>query len=223
MSSPLLNKYAPPAERSRGCVFAEGFENATNLAKNGGTVVGTVPIPPGKGAVYPGTNGNYIWYPCESLLNRSVVNFVVEFWPEYASNDGAFHFFFDTIAPTEYYAVKHSNNGIQIMMGNTALITVANATYAPYWRQYERNVLVISGTTGNTSVYLNGVFIGNSITAWTPANPPILYVGCVSAPVGTLTHNGRMTSVKIFTGNTSADLLSLREARSYWRGGYCYV
>jgi len=36
----LLNKNSTPAERARGCVFAENFESQALVEQNGGTVVG---------------------------------------------------------------------------------------------------------------------------------------------------------------------------------------
>jgi len=55
----LLNKYSEPAERARGCVFAERFVNAAEVVRNGGTITGTPVI--NQGATLDGT-GDKITY-----------------------------------------------------------------------------------------------------------------------------------------------------------------
>lgn len=50
----LLNKYSTPAERARGCTFSERFSNAIDIAKNGGTITGTLTYNDG-GALFSGS------------------------------------------------------------------------------------------------------------------------------------------------------------------------
>jgi len=70
-----------PAERARGCVFAERFVDPIAVAKNRGTVVGTVPIRYLKGAYYNGSDGNTLTYPISSVVNKSITNFVIDCTP----------------------------------------------------------------------------------------------------------------------------------------------
>ena len=88
----MLFKYATRAEVDRGCFLAHDLKDgAIATAKNGFSVVGAVPITRGEGAEFPGTNGNYITLPVGGRLNKTELSFVIEFWPNFAANDGAVH------------------------------------------------------------------------------------------------------------------------------------
>jgi len=224
MSSPLLHKYAMPAEVMRGCVFAQNFINATStdVARNGGTVFGTVSFGSGKGVYCLGTAGNYLSYVSAGVFIKSVISFVIEFWPTYGADDGVERKIIDSDAAGRYTIVKSNISNLFVNYNGTNIIDVALANYQPYWQTGNRNVLVVTCISGNNTAYLNGSLIANTATAWTPADSLSFRVAQLTSGLGQ-GMVGYISSIKIFTGNTSADLLSLREARSYWRGGYSYV
>jgi hypothetical protein len=205
-----------PAERARGCVFAEKFESATHVARNRGTVVESAPgnVKIDFGVTLPGVNGNYVLYPCGSLLNKAVLNFVIEFWPAFVANDWTEHRFFSTPVGTEYLITHDAVNNLRAWFNATLIADVAYAAYSPYWLISQRNVLVLTTMAGNNSMYLNGNSISSSAAAWALVNPATMYIG--ASPLACGTFRGIMTSFKIFTGQTSADLLTQAEAADYY-------
>ena len=208
-----------PAERARGCRFAEKFESPTAVAKNRGTVVGAVPILPGKGADFPGTVGNHITYPCGSILNKSALSVVIDFIPNFAADDGNNKFWFDSTGTERSLLFKSNTNAISLHLGNATLVLSSSiATYGPYWNDFQRNTLVCCGlSTGANYMYLNGQLIDSSATAWTPHDPTTIYVGCRFS--GIYVFDGHITNFKIFTGNVAADLLTAQEAKDYYLRG----
>jgi len=207
-----------PAERARGCRFAEKFESPTAVAKNRGTVVGAVPILPGKGADFSGADGNAITYPMSCILNKNVLNFVIEFTPDFASNDGTTRIIFDTTNGQRFQIAKRGSNTIYLWHESAGYILESSAADALlYWKTYQQNVIVASIISGENYLWLNGILIASSVTAWLNMNPDTLYVG--SRFSSTLSFNGRITNFKIFTGSTAADLLTAQEAKDYYLRG----
>jgi len=202
-----------PAERARGARWAEKFESPTHVAKNRGTVAGVVPID--FGATFPAVVGNYISYEVSSILNRIAISFVLDFYPNFAANDGAAHALVDTTIGATYQVIKRSNNELAMYIQTVGyLISATYATFGPYWNISNRNTLVALFCSGNHAMYLNDNLLGTSAAATAVWNPSVLYVGTNasnSAPA-----NSRFTSLKIFTGNTAADLLTAQEAYDYF-------
>jgi len=212
MTFALTTRYTTPAERMRGCFAAESFEDAALLRRNGGEVVGAVPVLPGRGAVFPGTNGNYITYDVAGRLNKDQISILVEFWPTTVVGE----YIYDATGGARYLCVRNAVGSLEFWMGGVQVIVIPLATYEDYWYWNKRNVLIIASETGNTSVYLNGYLIGNSAVAWTPTNPGTLYVGSQNA--GTVTFNGRITKFQIYEA-----LLTQQEAEDFYTGAtYTY-
>ena len=195
----------------RGCTFAETFETPAKVVENGGTITGTPTID--FGATLSGS-GDYITYKLRGAeLNSANISIVIEFWPDFDTDDDNTRYLFDTTDGLRYYAFKVNNAGsneLRINLGNTSIASVAEATYSPYWKTGERNVLVISGTSGDTSVWLNGTaIVSNDSSVWTPSNPTELFIGARFS--GSLAYDGKVTAFKIFN-----QLLTAQEASDYY-------
>ena len=165
-----LTRYTTPAERARGCVFAERFESQAFAESNGATIVGTPTFSPVTGVdIDPGTDELY--YTVDpTIFNHDPISVVIVFYPDFDYTENAIRYLYDTGATT-YHVLKTNdagNHGLEIRIGGSMNVVVPEGTYGPYWRQGERNTLVISGTTGDTSAWLNKqLIIDADATAWT--------------------------------------------------------
>lgn len=204
----MLQYDSTQAERERGCVFAESFESPSSVAKGRGTVVGTLPI--NFGVTYPGTNGNYVWYPCNPEWYRNrVLSHVFEFIPNYAADDGVYHVFCHGTAGSIHTVNKTNGNALNYDTTGGTNLTVPLANYQAYWYVNKRNVLVATASNGQFYMYLNGVQIGSNAVAMGAYAPTELYVGATNT--GTLPHSGKLMSYKLFVS-----ILSLQEAKDYY-------
>lgn len=200
----LLAHNSTDAERFRYCTFAERFESAQHVRENGGTIMGTPPI--NFGVTLNGTTDYITYRRVDSLFDTSIISFVLEFYPATAANEDADRHIISSTG--DDYRVKHlnaaSSYALQITLGNIDISSIPYATYSPYWYTGSRNVLVISSTSGNTNVWMNGVQILTAdATAWTPLPPAVLYVGSGSA--GTELFSGKISTVKVFHSLLDAD------------------
>jgi len=97
--------------------------------------------------------------------------------------------FLDTvlIGSVRYLVYIRTTGILEIVLGNTQVALIALATYLPYWRQGGRNVLIIYGTSGNTSASLNGhQILASSAAGWTAKNPTGIYLGAVNGGTNAL-------------------------------------
>ena len=204
----LLTKNSQPAERAVGCVFAENFVSQADVELNGGTVTSDPTID--FGATFDGTN-DYITYALEgNEFDSAEISFVIEFTPDFAYNEDTIRNIFGT---SNYYILKRNNindNELRLVLGGTVIADIAEGTYSSYWKVNERNVLVVSGTTGNTSVWLNGNnILDEDDTAWTQNSDTTLNIGASSGGAGFF--DGKMNSFKIFKS-----LLTAQDALNFY-------
>jgi hypothetical protein len=214
MSRLLLN--STPAERERLCSFAETFVDAAKVADNGGVITGTPAV--NFGCNLNGTT-DYITYGNAKSISKSVISVVVEFYPDFAADDGVSYYIANSATVASFRITKYTTNALIIALGNTeTVLSCSLANFTSYWNVGARNVLVITGTSGNNHLYLNGVELAvtsNSV-AWNAASPSALVIG--SQANGTSKFDGRITSFKVF--NT---LLTKQEAIDYWNNAnYSY-
>jgi hypothetical protein len=121
---------------------------------------------------------NYFTSTLNGAFNTSEISFAVEFEPDFASDGGTEHYFYDCTDALRHMAYKTAGNALGIYLGNTSVVTIAVGTFGPYWRRGTRNVLVVSGKSGKTNVWLNeGLIASDAATAWAAINPTTLYVG----------------------------------------------
>ena len=202
-----------PAERQRGLVFAESFVNAAEVVENGGTITGTPVI--NQGATLDGTN-DYITYNFVGQLNSATLSFAIDFMPDFAGDDGADHYFFDSHATGRCLLNKTASNTLALYLGNTFIGSSAFATWGSVWNVGGKNNLVVSGTTGDTSMWLNGTLILDAdATAWTPADSVTFYIGAKSD--ASAKFDGVLESIKIFqTQLTDQEALDYSNGGGFW-------
>jgi len=209
MSSPLLTRYSTPAERFRGCRCAYGFETADLVQRNGGTITGAPTVD--FGAVLDGTN-DYITFDVSSYETDSV-NFsaVLEVLGDFSPTADATIVFFDSTG-NNYRLEKLDNanaDALRLTLGGTQIADIAYATWSAAWSTTSKNTVVIYGTSGDTSVILNGTLILDSdATAWAPAETATFTVGAATG--GGSLFGGTFYLFKVFK-----ELLTDAEAEDY--------
>ena len=83
------------------------------------------------------------------------------------------------------------------------------ATYEAYWKQNERNVIVVTSTSGSTNMWLNGTqILTNNASAWTPKPITTLHIGSNVTPSSRF--DGTIHSFKIFN-----KVLTAEDAQNY--------
>jgi hypothetical protein len=178
---PSLGINSLPAERLRGCKFAENFKNQSLTVANGATLTGS-PVFTVNGINFNGTTQYAYYNLAGSEFNSASISIVVSFIPDFAANEDATRVLFDSSATKRYLLFKYNNSGnniLQIQLGNTSLSAIPYATYSPYWLVGQSNTIVISGTSGSNNVWLNGVqIVTNGTTAWAAKTPVEFDVGC---------------------------------------------
>lgn len=176
MSNPGIFQSSFPAERMRGAKLVEDFRDALTVARNGWTAVGSPTYAKDGGVVLNGTT-QCLTHPLVGELYSPSLTIHIEFWPTFAADDGAPHYILDTTGGRTI-VTKEATNALLIYMGSTTrVISVALANYQAYWIQNGRNVLSVSCASGANTLWLNGVQIGTSATAWTAANPTKIFCG----------------------------------------------
>jgi hypothetical protein len=195
----LLTLNSTPAERLLGCTFSENFWSVGHVVRNGGSIVGTPVID--KGVILNGSTDSVVYRLQGHEFYSANISIVIEFWPDFDYDSDSQHYLFDTSSPYRYLVYKREDAGsniLGILLGNTTIASIASATYGPYWKVGERNVLVVSGTSGSTDAWLNAEqILTNNTTAWTPDAPTQLMVGARYSDSGTL-FDGKITKVSVF-------------------------
>lgn len=106
--------------------------------------------------------------------NTGSLTFKIEFSPDFDYDDNDVTYLYGSSAESIFAVIKQnnaSNNDLDIWMGNEKIDSVVEATYSPYWKKGQRNVLIVSGTGGDgtsnvTQAWLNGVSIMNDTVEW---------------------------------------------------------
>ena len=200
----MTTRYATPAERERGCVWSERFESQTDVEDNGGAVTGSPSFSGRDGVTLDGSNDYLTYHLAGREFYSDPLSIVIEFTPDFADDDGVSHVMLDTsnVNGGRCIVYKDSSNRIVIYLGNTSIATISNATFTAYWNTGSRNVLVVSGTTGETDAFLNGTqILTNDITAWTPASEATCYVGALND--GSAKFDGTIHRVQIYHSKLS--------------------
>ncbi|MBU4421893.1 LamG domain-containing protein [Patescibacteria group bacterium] len=122
-----------------------------------------------------------------NVFNSSNISYAVKFTPDFVADEGATRYIFDADAAGAGRSIIWVNSVIYIYLGNTSEIEqIPLATYRPYWKVGEENILVLvadddSDGTAHTFVWLNGnKILGGATgdeTAWTAQNPTNLHIG----------------------------------------------
>ena len=114
------------------------------------------------------------------VFNAAGVTIAVEFTPDFAADYDAFQSPFCSSNPDRYFVLKYSNassNILQVYLGNTVVRSIPYADYYLYWFKGRKNLLVISGTSGDIRFWLNGNLIATSAVVWAAKDPAVLFIG----------------------------------------------
>ncbi|NIA02252.1 MAG: hypothetical protein GWP15_02620 [Nitrospirae bacterium] len=184
--------------------FMKKFDltQAANITADSGVITGALTYTCA-GADFDGTN-DYVTYTIPSTLfsTSPSISIVAEFTPDFAYDANADYFIYDSTDSNRYIAWKRSNaasNSLGIYLGNIFVVDIPSATYSAYWNANARNVLVVSGTSGDTDVWLNGTqIVTNDNSAWTPTAPTSFYAGATFA--GSNKFDGEIHAISIYSG-----------------------
>jgi len=127
---------------------------------------------------YDFDGGDYMTVVGTGVFNAAGVTIAIEFEPDFEAGDGSEYFIFDSTSGVRYYVRKETSNDLRVVLGQSLITDIAPATYSPYWSKNRRCVLVVSGVSADTSVWINGVpIVQNDNTAWTQTDPAVLSIG----------------------------------------------
>ena len=173
----MSNSFVYPSRAAEKTLFKEEFRNSYDVARNGGTLVGAPVVK--DGVVLDGSTQYAIYAIPSALLAQEQISFVIEFVPDFNWDEDATRYLFRT-SGVQYSIFKNNNaanNVLRLYLGGTSISLIPSATYSPYWKQGERNIIVISGTSGVNSAWLNGTLILTDGQTWTPGFSTTLAVG----------------------------------------------
>lgn len=203
------------AERLRGCIWAEDFTPGT-IAGNKGVISGSLQYDTERGAFFDGVN-DYITYGglIKQSFNSGFVSVVIDFVPNFHPSSMVVQkSFFDNASGTRYLVAINASGTLSVIL-QTTVATIVVGSYQQYWKINQRNVLAItSRSTGSTSVYLNGVLIGSSVTTWTPGASGDIVVS--RDRTSTFRYSGSIHSMKFFRHSSASELLTAQEAKDYY-------
>lgn len=185
-----------PVRESEKVLFRENFTNPGSVAKNGGTVNGTPTID--NGATLDGTTDDITYETGDFLSDASDVTFEVWFSPDFDYDADTNYAFYSTDATERYSLTKLNNGSGNILRVNLGSINfdIASATYSPYWNVGERNHVVVSAVSGDTSVYLNNnVVLDSSASAWATKKVTLFEIGSYNPD---LNFDGTIYSVSVY-------------------------
>jgi hypothetical protein len=158
-----------------GFFFRERFLTDTLVVNNNWTLVGNPTL--NNGLVLDGST-QYGRIELPEAFSSSSITIVIRFTPDFAHDDGTAHYVFDVNPTGDYYVEKTAADALDLYLGNTSIVSIAAANYGTYWHQNQQNILIVTGTTGDTSIWLNGFEITSSdATAWTPTYPSQFTIG----------------------------------------------
>jgi len=204
-----LTSNSSVAERTAGCVFAETFRSKEAIVENNASVVNISHLDP-KGTVTLNGTTDYIKYDLRGdEFNSSEISIVFEFWPGFEADDDINHYLFDSSSGSRHIVYKDSYNRLIFYLGNTSVGYTALASFQDYWIVGERNILVVSGTSGNNKLWLNGHLIISTTTTWTVKQPVQFFMGATYA--NTALFKGKIGQVKVFKS-----LLTEQDALNYY-------
>jgi len=224
-------KYLGAANTVR--VSREGVTLAVDMANNNGAATPVAYDNSGKGnhatainaqtctdthCVFDGST-DYMTGTGTGLFNSTNISIAFKFKPTTGVYDNTYNVLLDATNGSRYGVHKTADgnfNRLYILLGNVIGVIEASA-YFPYWKVNQENILIISGTNGNTNVWLNGAkILNNGSTVWTAKNPTTYYVG--ASYTGGSKFNGSIYYFKVWnrllTNEEVANLSKDRKAHS---------
>lgn len=200
----------------RGLVFEYAPEGLDDIARLGGTSVGATRFDRDAGEWFDGSHYTTLKLSFQPV-NSGFYSCVVEFTPAFEAVTAPTYCLFNSNGTSPFtllkYATAGGSNAISFSYGASNQ-TIALASYQPYWRTNQRNVLVFTNRTGAQAAYLNGVLVDTETDAYVPFDLDApLYVGSTAA--GTSKFSGFIKSIKFFKHSAASELLTAGEAVDY--------
>jgi hypothetical protein len=167
----------------RSAVFGAGVAAPTKLVGRHG---------------YDFDGGDNMTTTLNGAFNTSEITIALEFEPDLAAASGVVCVWCDAEAGSRYTIFQWNTNDLYVILGNQQLATsVPVATYGRYWYQKARNVFVVSGKSGKSNFWLNGVrLLTDEATVWTAKNALTLTIGATAGLVSNF--DGRITRFAAF-------------------------
>ena len=198
-----------PADRARGCSWADWLESNSLIAKNGGTLYNGASSDFGLNLASASSQyAKYALTGTEFASDEISIRF--RFIPNFAHDDGVDHYLWCSES-SEYFAFKRSANTILVWLGGTAITTINEPGYGAYWRTGEVNELIVAGTSLATKAYLNGHLVMDNPTAWSPTVITELYVGIDSALTAGRYFDGQVLGLQVYR-----DIITEQEAIDFY-------
>lgn len=210
----LLNTNSTPAERMRGITFSELFKDPASVVENGGTISEAEIC---NGATFDGTN-DYITYNLVGGEFTTECSILIEFSPDFGTDENAERVIFDTEGNgTGRILIRKKNNAsgnvLDIRAGSfTPVESISEETYSPFWKTGEKNQLVLTLKSGDSSAWLNGNKILDSASSAFTFEPLNKILFGVRKDLNS-NFAGRITQFKIFNS-----LLTAQEALDFYNG-----
>jgi hypothetical protein len=158
-------------------IFNEPFTSVKSVSDNGGTITGATID---NGSAKFTTTSDAISYPSDFIYEKTELTFVIRFTPTFDTDADQVYVIFEADSD-DYELRKKQNSGsneLRLRLGGALIADIAEATYSPYWKVDEENLIVISGATGDTSVWLNNnLILDGDASAWSPVTPTTFYIG----------------------------------------------
>jgi len=156
----------------------------------------------------PGTNGNYMTSSASGVFNTANICLLYVFTPDFEAADDNYAVLMDGDGGATRYGIHKgadaNSNYLPVILGGTTVEIIPLATYEPYWKANEENVIIVSGTSGDTNAWLNGTqILTNDATAWTPQDPATIYVG--ASYTGGSAFDGKIHSYRAWQRQCTTD------------------
>lgn len=152
------------------------------IAKGRGTLVNK-PIINEKGMNLDGVD-QYAIFSLLGQISEPEITIKMVFTPDFDTDDDNYRYLYNTTPNNEYRVLKHKNSGSNVLLvylGGSAIVSIPEATYSPYWKTNQKNVLIVSSKSNDTDVYLNGNRIVYSDgDTWNITYPTTLALGSLN-------------------------------------------
>ena len=159
-----------PEERAAGLLFRlrDSLKSRDRVERGGATLQGSGTTFSASGMTLDG-NGNLPYNVVGSRVLRAALTFVFEFTITALGKSQEFFSLATGSGGGLCRVGLGVSDALTVTMGGTAVLSVAYAAWSPYYNAGARNTLIITTTTGATTMWLNGTSVGTSATAWTPS------------------------------------------------------
>ena len=187
------NSLTTPSTQNEKVIARHDFSTPNYWKDDGVLLYGAEEVP--TGLRLNGTGSYFTWDSKDRLADLTSITFKMKFTP-YFDYDSATVFFVHG-GSNDLNILKYvTTNIMRVYIAGVKIVDIAAATWTQYWRSYQQNELVVSGVTGNTSVWLNGNAIcSNDGSGWSNIDLSTLSFGIDS--VGASLFKGIIHSFEI--------------------------